>query len=84
MRPIGIKCELSESQEEHRRQRKLSVLPLTIQLLEETNEDVLFIDEAVFSCGQVKASTWMATQQKILMPKKLAGFPCIAVVAAIN
>ena len=52
---MGINCELSERQEEYKRKRKLSVLPLTIRIFEAGEEDILFVDEAIFSTGQVKA-----------------------------
>ena len=45
---------------------------------------MLFLDEAVFTTSQAKYNTWMAKGQKISVDKAVAGFRCIAVVAAIN
>ena len=39
--------------------RKLSVLPLVIDLVEADEEEVLFVDEAVFTTNQAKTHTWM-------------------------
>ena len=33
---------------------------MVLKLIEEGKEDVLFLDEAVFTTGQVRATTWMA------------------------
>ena len=59
LRPIGITCGLNEKQKDFIIKRKLSVLPLVIDLVRRGDEPVLWLDEAVFSTAQAKAYTWM-------------------------
>ena len=51
----------------------------------DNREHVYFMDEAVFSCGQVAPKIWYLPQSRpVFLPKKKIGFGAIAVAAAIN
>ena len=52
---MGIKVELTQKQTDNRDLRKLSVLPFVLELVEAGDEHVLFVDEAVFTTGQIRA-----------------------------
>ena len=46
---MSISCGLSEKKQDYIVKRKLSVLPLVIDIFEAGKEDILWVDEAVFS-----------------------------------
>ena len=51
----------------------------------ERREHVFYMDESVFSCGQVKPKIWFNAQSgPVFLPKKKVGFKAIAVAAAID
>ena len=51
----------------------------------ERREHVFYMDESVFTCGQVKPKIWFHAQSgPVFLPKKKVGFKAIAVAAAID
>ena len=51
----------------------------------DTKEELLFMDEAVFSTNQVSPKIWFTPQHEpVLIKRKKLGFKAIAVAAAIN
>ena len=51
----------------------------------ERREHVFYMDECVFSSGQVKPKIWFVPQSgPVFLPKKKVGFKAIAVAAAID
>ena len=59
-------------------------MPKLIRLIEQ-RQNIVFVDEAVFSRGQVRARYWArAGDQSLEVPKEKLGFNAIAVVAAID
>ena len=63
---------------------KLDVLPKVIKLIEK-RQNIVFVDEAVFTSGQIRACYWVkAGDASLKIDKAKIGFRAIAVVAAIN
>ena len=51
----------------------------------ERHENIFYMDETVFSTGQVKPKIWYCAQSgPVLLPKKRVAFRAIAVAAAID
>ena len=63
---------------------KLEVLPKVIRLIQ-NHVNIVFVDEAVFTSGQIRAKYWAkAGDASLKIDKAKIGFRVIAVVAAIN
>ena len=63
---------------------KREVLPRVIKLIEK-HQNIVFVDEAVLTSGQIQARYWAKSGDTSLkIEKKKLGFKAIAVVAAIN
>ena len=63
---------------------KLEVLPKVIRLIQ-NHANIVFVDEAVFTSGQIRAKYWAkAGDASLKIDKAKIGFRAIAVVAAIN
>ena len=63
---------------------KLSVLPQVIKLIENQSR-IVFVDEAMFTSGQIRARYWAKAGDESLNVEKLKiGFKEVAVVGAID
>lgn len=84
MRTLKFKKSLSEKQLSDQAKRKLVVLPLVIKLIE-TRKNIVFVDEAVFTSGQLCSRYWARPgNQPFEILKHRLGFEAVAVVAAID
>ena len=84
LRSLKFTQKLSPTQISRQIKGKLDVLPKLIKLIEQ-RQNIVFVDEAVFSRGQVRARYWArAGDQSLEVPKEKLGFNAIAVVAAID
>ncbi len=76
--------QLTETQIRAMNKDKLEVLPKVIRLIQ-NHAIIVFVDEAIFTSGQIRAQYWAkAVDASLKIDKAKIGLRAIAVVAAIN
>ena len=78
------KIQLTPSQLATRHRQRLEVFPKIIQAEQDPDQTIIYCDEAVFSCGQVRPKVWMAKGTPLIVERKKATFQAVAVVAGIT
>ena len=83
-RVLRVDIQLTDRQLRGQREGRLLAFPRIIKAVD-TKEELLFMDEAVFSTNQVSPKIWFTPQHEpVLIKRKKLGFKAIAVAAAIN
>ena len=84
LKRVNAKLQLKDVKVNNVKEVSKIVFPQVLEVFDNNPGSLLFVDEAVFTSGQVGMKTWQANRQNLVVNMERLSFPCIAVVAAVN